>query len=74
MKHDTLQFSAVELNLTQKVLICDLHLQQSQYAVHWDHLSLDEVIQEFHGVVIGQDGNLIHAGDFVMLSTERYTF
>ncbi len=63
-------FSAMNLNLslTQHgiVHIADLQLQHPPFTTHWDCLSLDDSVQEFHAV-IGQDRELTHVGDFVKL-------
>lgn len=68
MKHAVAQFSTMQLNLpdAKGIILEDLPVQQPPFTVHWDHLSLDDTIQEFRGV-IGQDGELVHVGDFVML-------
>ena len=67
------QFSALALNLPDAPnrTVCigdpDSHL----FATHWDHVRLDENIHEFLGV-IGQDKELVHAGDFLELTFAHY--
>lgn len=58
------QLSALTINLpdvtTENLCLCDL--DSNQFAVHWNHVCLDDKVHEFHGV-IGQDKELIHTGD-----------
>lgn len=69
------QFSAVKLNLPDiedgTPCIANLQHQQPSFTFHWDHLSLDDRVQEFRAV-IGQDREMVHIGDFVELSSSHY--
>ena len=65
-------FSALKLKLLDGTLcIADLQRQQSSFTTHWDHLSLNDKVQEFHAV-IGKDRKMVHVGDFTELSSPHY--
>lgn len=52
------------------VCMANLRLQRS-FIVQWANLSLDGMVQEFRAV-IGENGELVHCGDFVKLSSAQY--
>ena len=39
--------------------------------VHLDHLNLTDIVKQFGGM-IGQNGQLVHDGDFVELNSPHY--
>ena len=65
----TLKLSDVKLDLPEAegVPLEELQLQQPPFELHFHHLDFQDTVKEFRGV-IGQDGALIHIGDFVKLS------
>lgn len=69
----SVQFYAVQFELpdAQGVALGDLPLVQPPFILHLDHLCLSDEIKKFQGV-IGQDRELIHTGDFVLLSSVHY--
>lgn len=77
LKNSSIRFSALQLKLPDApgTAIGELAAHQPPFTVYWDHIDLDDFILEFRGVV-GQNGSLVHVGDFVMLSsvhTEQVT-
>lgn len=66
MKHTFVQVSTLELQLPGAVGRT-LSTLQLPFEVHLDPVHMEDLIQEFHGV-IAQDGELVHRGNFVQLS------
>lgn len=52
-------------------MLGDLQIQRPPFTVHLDYLNPTDIIKEFYGV-IGQDGELIHAGDYVELRSAHH--
>lgn len=55
----------------QGVSLRHLESQQPPFTLHFDHIQSDDVIREFLGFV-GQDGELVHTGDYVELSLAHH--
>ena len=55
----------------QGFFLGDLQFQQPPFTLHFDHIQPDDAIGEFHGV-IGQDGEIVHTGDYVELSSAHH--
>lgn len=69
-----IQLSALKLNLhgeNETLCVGNLQHQQPSLSTHWDYLSFDDRVQEFHAV-IGEDREMVHIGDFVELSSSHY--
>ena len=68
-------FSAVTLDLPDVqggvVTVTNLSLQQPPFDIHWSNLKHDDLVHVFHGV-IGQNRELVHTGDFVMLTSVHH--
>ena len=63
----------LELKLAEnpRATVGDLSSQQPSMTVHLDHLNLTDIVKQFCGV-IGQNGELVHDGDFVELNSPHY--
>ena len=63
------EFSALVITLPDAVHtpVSVGDVDSNLYTAHWDHINHSEMVCEFHAV-IGQDKELIHAGDFVELA------
>ena len=53
----------------QEVTLGDLQNQTQPFALHLNDIHPSDMVQDFNGV-IGQDGELINAGDYVQLSSD----
>lgn len=64
-----LKFSTVRFHLPdiQHGVVCVADIQQPLFICDWDRLSLEDVVEEFRGI-IDQNGELVHTGDFVKLT------
>ena len=67
------QFSTFQLNLPDAigVAVGDLSRHQRSFDMHYDGIGIDDEVQIFK-CVIGQNGKLIHIGDYVKLSCDHY--
>ena len=70
-----MQLGDLELNLAENptvpCTVADLSTQYHSLTVCMDHLKLTDTAKQFCGV-IGQNGELVHDGDFVELNFSRY--
>ena len=75
MSRPAVPLSGLSLILTnvhvQRVCLSDLSLQSPPFTIHLDDIQPQDIVEEFGGL-IGKDGKLVHAHDFVELRSTHY--
>ena len=68
MNHPAVPFNTQSLVLPDAPGVClsDLSFQHPSFTVHFDNIQPQNIVEEFHDV-IGQDGELVHTNQFVVL-------